>query len=222
MDGVGYDDERGIVALRRYYALRHEAEDTLTASKRIWTDTPFSLYALQEFEPPTNPEGMQALLEHSVQNYGPLPSELGPRRVRSRTGSRASPYQRTSPGTVMSAHRVFVASAKQHPLALQAVEVNSNVYSYGSPAGRPPKHKRDDAGEVYESPAVLSPSKRSQFGGPPNARPRVASAARRTALGWAKRSTKASTEQKENNNTSATGISFMMTCVYILRWVCGY
>lgn len=36
---------------------------------------------------------MQALLEHSVQTYGPLPSDLRPRRrVRSRTSSRASPY----------------------------------------------------------------------------------------------------------------------------------
>jgi hypothetical protein len=35
---------------------------------------------------------MQALLQHSDQTYGPLPSELGPRRVRSRTQSRASPY----------------------------------------------------------------------------------------------------------------------------------
>ena len=35
---------------------------------------------------------MQALLEYSVQNFGPLPSELRPHRVRSRTSSRASPY----------------------------------------------------------------------------------------------------------------------------------
>ena len=35
---------------------------------------------------------MQALLEHSQKNYGPLPSDLRPRRIRSRTSSRASPY----------------------------------------------------------------------------------------------------------------------------------
>jgi hypothetical protein len=46
-DGVDWDDERGIVALRKYYALRHEAEDTVTESKRFWSDTPFSVYALQ-------------------------------------------------------------------------------------------------------------------------------------------------------------------------------
>jgi hypothetical protein len=43
----GWDDERGILALRKYYALRHEAEDTVTESKRTWSDTPFSMYALQ-------------------------------------------------------------------------------------------------------------------------------------------------------------------------------
>src|SRR5258707_9046800 len=44
------------------------------------------------FQPPHHPAGMRALLEHSVQSYGPLPSELRPRRVRSRTSSRPSPY----------------------------------------------------------------------------------------------------------------------------------
>jgi hypothetical protein len=42
-----WDDENGITELRRYYALREEAEDTLTDSKRVWLDTPFSLYAIQ-------------------------------------------------------------------------------------------------------------------------------------------------------------------------------
>ena len=42
-----WDDEQGIVALRRYYALREEAQDTVTESKRQWLDTPFSVFALQ-------------------------------------------------------------------------------------------------------------------------------------------------------------------------------
>lgn len=42
-----WDDERGIVALRKYYALRNEAQDTVTESKRQWMDTPFSIFALQ-------------------------------------------------------------------------------------------------------------------------------------------------------------------------------
>ena len=41
-----WDDER-IVALRKFYALRDEAENTVLESKRIWVDTPFSLFALQ-------------------------------------------------------------------------------------------------------------------------------------------------------------------------------
>ncbi|KAJ6451363.1 hypothetical protein C8R47DRAFT_1229888 [Mycena vitilis] len=180
---TGWDDERGIIALRRYYALRHEADDAVTESRRQFLDTPFFLYALQAFSPPKNPEGMQALLQHSVQNYGPLPSELGPRRVRSRTSSRASPYprqglipaspdqQRSSPAAL---HRL--ASSPLRPL-----EVNPNV-------------------DVHMSPVVLSPKRENAWGLAPNARPRVASATRRTALGWTRRSTKASTDLKENNN----------------------
>jgi serine/arginine repetitive matrix protein 2 len=42
-----WDDERGIVALRRFFDLRDEAETALTESRRMWLDTPFSLYALQ-------------------------------------------------------------------------------------------------------------------------------------------------------------------------------
>lgn len=42
-----WDDDNGITELRRYYALKEEAEDTVTDSKRVWVDTPFSLYAIQ-------------------------------------------------------------------------------------------------------------------------------------------------------------------------------
>lgn len=42
-----WDDDRGIIALRRYYELRDEAEYTVTESKRTWADTAFSVYALQ-------------------------------------------------------------------------------------------------------------------------------------------------------------------------------
>ena len=42
-----WDDERGITALRRYYALRDEAEGAVTESKSTWSDTPFSVFALQ-------------------------------------------------------------------------------------------------------------------------------------------------------------------------------
>lgn len=42
-----WDDESGITSLRKYYTLREEAQDTVTHSKRVWLDTPFSLYAIQ-------------------------------------------------------------------------------------------------------------------------------------------------------------------------------
>ena len=42
-----WNDERGIVALRKYYALRDEAHTTVKESRRQWSDTPFSLFAIQ-------------------------------------------------------------------------------------------------------------------------------------------------------------------------------
>jgi hypothetical protein len=42
-----WDDETGIIALRRYYALRDEAQDAVVESKRLWEDTPFSTFAVQ-------------------------------------------------------------------------------------------------------------------------------------------------------------------------------
>ncbi|KAJ7436308.1 hypothetical protein B0H11DRAFT_2364947 [Mycena galericulata] len=150
--GVGWDDERGIVALRKYYALRHEAEDTVLESKRMWSDTPFSVYALQA-----------------------APESRGD----------ASPPEPQPPRP--SSELLHVSA---HNTPLQAVAVNANV--------------------DVPMPAAMSPKRENAWGLAPNARPRVASAARRTALGWAKRNTKASTDQKENN-TSMTRVSFMMT-----------
>ena len=42
-----WDDESGITWMRKYHALKEEAQDTVVDSKRVWEDTPFSLYALQ-------------------------------------------------------------------------------------------------------------------------------------------------------------------------------
>lgn len=42
-----WDDERGIVALRKYYALRDEANHAVDESHRKWADTAFSIFALQ-------------------------------------------------------------------------------------------------------------------------------------------------------------------------------
>nr|GAT51801.1 predicted protein [Mycena chlorophos] len=213
---TGWDDERGIVALRKYYALRNEAEDAVTESKRMWLDTPFSLFALQSFQPPKNHQGMQALLQHSVESYGPLPHEFASshRRVRSRTQSRPSPYPARQALAQQSPNvTVFSNSPRPSPEELnrafmspvQNVEFDANV---GGGGGGDPSFS-------FSTSMLLSPKQDKNagkaWGLPP--RPRVPSAARRSALGWAKRSTKASTDLKENNvnvlNTS--GISFVMS-----------
>ena len=46
-DGSLWDSEQGIITLDQYYALRNEADHTVVESKRIWADTPFSLFAVQ-------------------------------------------------------------------------------------------------------------------------------------------------------------------------------
>jgi hypothetical protein len=42
-----WDDERGIVALRKYYAPKDETQTTVSESRMVWLDTPFSLFAIQ-------------------------------------------------------------------------------------------------------------------------------------------------------------------------------
>ena len=42
-----WDTETGILTLRKYYALRDEAGETVTESKKVWTDTAFSTFAMQ-------------------------------------------------------------------------------------------------------------------------------------------------------------------------------
>lgn len=152
------------------------------------------------FQPPRDPVGMKVLLEHSVQTYGPLPSELHPRRVRSRTSSRVSPYPQgrtikvslspqQSRGAVVDTPRAYHA--------LQDVSLNPNLMSPMT---------------------VLSPSVIALKANKENAsRPRVASNARRTALGWSKRPGKTSTDLKENAVNTSQG-SIMMTCVFFLSF----
>jgi hypothetical protein len=211
-----WDDEKGITALRKYYALRDEAQDTVSESKQVWLDTPFSVFAVQceysphvryvvpnlpsAFDPPRHPSGMQALLHHSIQNYGPLPSELRPRRMRSRVNSRPSPYPRTiktsftsAPEQVRAAIIAAVAEnvpndairAQGQPKALQQISVNPNITMQGD---------------------AMSPCKPERvFGLPP--RPRVGSITRRAALGWAKRgASRNGVENKENAVNISQGL----------------
>ncbi|ESK93500.1 hypothetical protein Moror_1670 [Moniliophthora roreri MCA 2997] len=215
MDSL-WDDERGVMALRRYYDLRHEAEYTVKESRRVWVDTAFSLYALQSFEPPRHPAGMQAMLADSVQTYGPLPSELRPRRKR--TSSRPSPYPaaRTikvsiSPESVRSIPPAeslppvppiandFMKNVTNSPL--QPKSINSNTV----PTPRAKVFKKLNAKQTGDTGAEEPFNPEDAFG-VPKARPRVGSAARRTALGWSKRSTgKSSSDLKENSIGQGTG-----------------
>ncbi|KAF5333934.1 hypothetical protein D9758_018161 [Tetrapyrgos nigripes] len=208
-----WDDERGIVALRKYYDLRNEAEHTVSESKRVWVDTPFSVYALQTFNPPRQPSAMQALLQDSVQNYHPLPSELGPRRRR--TQSRPSPYPqgRTIKVSLTSdSPRPIIGSTSRaagkasHGSPLQEITVNPNLMTANHmpkyEANKPFATLEDDLAEQFPA-----KTRENAFGLASQPRPRVGSSARRTALGWAKRSTgKVSSELKEN-----VGVGVSMT-----------
>ena len=157
-----------------------------------------------DFRPPRNPEGMKALLQHSVQNFGPLPSELRPRR-RSRTFSRPSPYPLARVGRVFYApestlnspptdHRFGNGPLSQAPAVLQDVHINSNI-----PPSPAPSFTFKALSPEKEILKKLSPL------GRPAVRPRVGSTARRVA----KRNTKSSNvdqkENKENKENVSTG-----------------
>ena len=44
---IDWSNDKGIVGLRKYYTLKGEADDTVRESKRTWSDTAFSLFAIQ-------------------------------------------------------------------------------------------------------------------------------------------------------------------------------
>ncbi|KIM75320.1 hypothetical protein PILCRDRAFT_92174 [Piloderma croceum F 1598] len=204
LDSPMWDDQNGITQLRRYYTLREEAEDTVMHSKRVWLDTPFSVYALQSFVPPRHPAGMQALLQHSLETYGPLPSEL--RRIRSRTQSRPSPYpqarsiktsispDQTHP-TTLDVTRTFVPAqspAQTSTPALQQVSIHPNILS-PAPVTVLESLKSDSPFvSGLDEPKVIK-----TFGLSATARPRVPSTTRKTS-GWSKRGT-GKNDNKENN-----------------------
>ena len=225
---------------------------------------------------------MQALLEHSVQTYGPLPSDLRPRRrVRSRTSSRASPYPQTrvsngnfnsnanansnfgdfnsnfnsnfnisnssslSPPSFVHADPYVTANTPKSALTtpvLREVAVNSNLAKGSAPSieALKPFSPLVLEGVVGLGSAVKVKANANNNANNNMTRPRVGSTARRTALGWSKRSTgpgvvgngngnvggkksstTMSTDQKENSIVvvgSGSG-SVMMTCVYLFSFL---
>ena len=199
-----WDDERGIVAMRRYGDLKNEADDTVTESKRVWLDTPFSLFAVQSFQPPHHPSGMKAMLEHSQQNYGPLPPDLRCYRVRPRTYSRPSPYpqrtvkpaspERPSPQQSSREQEVFVANDTAvtvvQPLRSKPVNVNAKT----------PAPVIKDLNPISPFVVEFGKSKGDKSFNERTLRPRVTSSTRRAALGWSKRNIGKSSELKENTS----------------------
>lgn len=129
------------------------------------------------------------MLEHSQQTYGPLSSELRPRRIRSRTYSRPSPYPR---------------AVERSPVFDRSIEHSSPVPVAPPLQDRTANH---NIANVEVSPFVPAKNDlKSIIGLPP--RPRVGSNARRTALGWTKRSTGRENKEskgKENKENVSYG-----------------
>ncbi|KAG8897872.1 hypothetical protein FRC00_003709, partial [Tulasnella sp. 408] len=98
-ESIDWESEFGVM-LRQYYSLQTEARETVQESQNLWSDTDFSRFALATFDPPRNPAGIQALLEHSQKMFTPLPLELCVRKPRSRANSRPSPYPRGPAKTI--------------------------------------------------------------------------------------------------------------------------
>jgi hypothetical protein len=148
---------------------------------------------------------MQALLEHSLANYGPLPPEL--RRIRSRTQSRPSPYPQArsskasispdqSRSSIMDTTRSFLST---QPLqtstpALQQVTINPNIQS-PDPLVSAVDYLKSESPFVLET-GESKPMK--TFGLSSGARPRAPSTTRKTAPGWPKR-TAGKNDNKENS-----------------------
>ncbi|GJJ13064.1 hypothetical protein Clacol_007313 [Clathrus columnatus] len=221
----GWDEERWVIGLRRYYALRNEAYEEINHSRLVWPDTPFSLHALQTFVPPRAPVAMQALLEHSQKSYVPLPVDSYPCRVRSRVSSipRSTPYcrpgssdggstkskkshsrSRSRSGTDIS------VSSSSTSRALQSK--NMNISTTASPVSMLAttidlgydNNNDPSTEESFLTFAAISGTVKERIEPmsviKPSVRPRVPSEARRTALGWSKRKTLKNNEEGESNN----------------------
>ncbi|EKM52947.1 uncharacterized protein PHACADRAFT_259113 [Phanerochaete carnosa HHB-10118-sp] len=191
-ESVGeWDDEQGIVGVRKYYALRQEADVAVTESKKVWPDTSFSTFAMQTFELPTTRSAMQAMLEQSQKSYGPLSSELRAHRIRSRTSSRTSPYPvRSRRASVEKQPQALPESrpfaSPRHSMNMPLVEISINPNTKNAKVFSPQPAR--DVQPFSKSAVDLESSKHAVARSPSaTRRTRVASSARRAALGWSKR-----------------------------------
>lgn len=168
------------------------------------------------------------MLEHSRETYGPLPSELRPCRVRSRTSSRASPYPVRSlkswipveqPNALndeisyesFNVSKPFASPARPNRSApLREITTNPNINvsplpSFGAKPFVPFTVKLD--GPAISEKTIVDPPQR----------PRVTSGARRTALGWKKRSTGKSNTSDRKENVSQGSITNTSNSLRISR-----
>lgn len=146
------------------------------------------------------------MLEHSQKNYGPLPSDLRPRRIRSRTSSRTSPYPLPthrcsfSPDKPIYVHTDASPELRVSPrkpstfAALREVSLNVKNES-PAPALEAIKPFTPFNVQFDKSKPDIS---NDSFIPPVPVRPRVSSSTRRTALGWKRQTGKSSAAQKEN------------------------
>ena len=151
---------------------------------------------------------MQAMLEHSQKNYGPLPSELRPHRIRSRTSSRASPYplrhmrSTASPDKSRSSPIHVFTDVPSKPFAmslhdqtvLREVQRSTNI-DVPTP---PPALSEMKPFTPFD--VELETSKQGKTAMSLPTRPRVTSSTRRAALGWSKRTGKSSTQDCKENS----------------------
>jgi serine/arginine repetitive matrix protein 2 len=167
------------------------------------------------FQPPAHVPDMRALLEHSQQNYGPLPQELRAHRIRSRTSSRASPYpamravkRSISPSSTRPSTHASVSPPLAHESPM--VVLQDRTHNANTPhAAKAEKVSRKGLSVKKPLPdGEVSPFVPENLGKLSNGLPRarVGSNARRSALGWAKRST--GKENKENRPRGQENVSF--------------
>ena len=136
------------------------------------------------FQTPGSPAGMQALLEHSVQCYRPLASDLRTRRVR--TSSQPSPYPQSrvskitiSPDQTRPSNKVEEVPKAFATPVLQEIKVNTNNVKPSSVV--PSLEAIKPFSPIFLD---VEPKRENAYGLAPVARPRVPLNARRTALGW--------------------------------------
>lgn len=155
---------------------------------------------------------MQAMLEHSQKNYGPLPSDLRPHRVRSRTSSRASPYplrhmrSSASPEKSRSSpmHVFTDAPSKSFGMSLHDQTVLREVQRFTNVDVPTPPPALNDIKPFTPFVVELETSKQGKNAIGLPARPRVTSSTRRAALGWSKRTGKSSTQDFKENSIVPT------------------